>query len=49
MIGDNPATDGAGAKAFGVPFVLAGGRSEVSFEDLAARSPSGLLRRPRTV
>jgi 4-nitrophenyl phosphatase len=34
MIGDNPDTDEAGAKALGSPCVLVGGRSGVSFDDL---------------
>lgn len=34
MIGDNPDTDGAGAKALGSPCVLIGGRAAVSFDDL---------------
>lgn len=34
MIGDNPDTDGAGAKALGSPWVMVGGRSGVTFDDL---------------
>jgi HAD superfamily hydrolase (TIGR01450 family) len=34
MIGDNPDTDGAGAQALGAPWVMVGGRSEVTFDDL---------------
>ncbi len=37
MIGDNPATDGAGAEAIGAPWIMVGGRSELTFDDLLAR------------
>ena len=36
MIGDNPATDAAGAEAFGLSSILIGARSALSFEDLLA-------------
>lgn len=36
MIGDNPATDIAGASALGLPSLLVGPRSKVMFEDLLA-------------
>jgi ribonucleotide monophosphatase NagD (HAD superfamily) len=34
MIGDNPSTDGAGAKALGIPFVLVRPGTEISLEAL---------------
>lgn len=35
MIGDNPSTDGAGASALGIPFVLVGRRREALVRDIA--------------
>lgn len=35
MIGDNPSTDGAGASALGIPFVLVGRRREALARDIA--------------
>ncbi|MGE0154628.1 MAG: HAD-IIA family hydrolase [Reyranellaceae bacterium] len=35
MIGDNPATDGAGAAALGIPFLLVGRRREALARDIA--------------
>ena len=34
MIGDNPATDGAGAEAFGLPWLMVGAAAPLGFEDL---------------
>lgn len=45
MIGDNPDTDGAGAEALGASWVMIGGRSAVSFDDLLfERAPSAAIR-----
>lgn len=38
MIGDNPATDIAGAEAFGLASILIGSKSVLSFEDLLAHA-----------
>ena len=35
MIGDNPTTDGAGAAAMGIPFILVGRRREALARDIA--------------
>jgi FMN phosphatase YigB (HAD superfamily) len=34
VIGDNPATDGAGAGALATPWVMVGGRSDITFDHL---------------
>jgi 4-nitrophenyl phosphatase len=39
MIGDNPATDGAGAEALGLPWVMVGGESKLTFDHLLPSRP----------
>jgi 4-nitrophenyl phosphatase len=41
MIGDNPDTDGAGARALGAPWIMVGGQSEVTFDDLLSDAARG--------
>jgi len=41
LVGDNPVTDGAGAKAAGVDFILVGEGAGARYRDLAALVASG--------
>ena len=45
MIGDNPATDIAGAEAFGLGSLLIGAKSGLGFEDLLAEAGRSNVRR----
>jgi HAD superfamily hydrolase (TIGR01450 family) len=42
LVGDNPATDGAGAEAAGVDFILIGGDAGARYRDLAELVESGV-------